>query len=76
MAVATGSEEHATITAIAEEAPVVEQPPLPSDQHVIDVAIAELDVFLAEAARQAEAEKARQAQQVASAPVPTVSVIR
>ena len=74
MAVATGSEEHATITAIAEEAPVVEQPPLPSDQHVIDVAIAELDVFLAEAARQAEAEKARQAQQVASAPVPTVSV--
>jgi hypothetical protein len=50
-----------TVTIVAEEAPAVEQPPLPSDQYVIDVAIAELSSFLAEANR-VESEKAQQAQ--------------
>lgn len=55
---------------VAEEAPVVEQPPSISDQHVIDVAIAELDAFLAEQGRiEAEkAEKERAAAAAASAP--------
>ena len=69
--VATGSEEHEAFTAVAEEAPVAEQPPLPSDQYVIDVAVAELDNFLAEAARQAEIAKTQQtqkAQQVDTTP--------
>lgn len=59
-----------TVTIVAEEAPAVEQPPLPSDQYVIDVAIAELDAFLAEANRveSAKAQQTQRAQKVASAP--------
>jgi hypothetical protein len=68
VAVATGSEEHDTFTAVVEEAPVAEQPPLPSDQYVIDVAVAELDNFFAEAARQSEIEKVQKPQRVANAP--------
>jgi hypothetical protein len=71
MAVATGSEEQESVVAGAEEAPVVEQPPLASDQYVIDVAVAELDAFLVEAQHQAEIAKTQQAQktqQVASVP--------
>ena len=63
---AGGTEHHEAVVA-AEETPVAEQPPLPSDQHIIDVAIAELDVFLAEAQRQAEVEKAQKSQRVARA---------
>jgi hypothetical protein len=68
VALADGSET--TVITVAEEAPVVEQPPLPSDQHVIDVAIAELDAFLAETNRieSEKAQQARESQRVASAP--------
>jgi hypothetical protein len=68
VALASGSET--AVSNVVEEAPVVEQPPLPSDQYVIDVAVAELDNFLAELHR-VEAEKAQQSQktqQVASVP--------
>jgi hypothetical protein len=68
MAVATGSEEHDTYNAVAEEAPVAEQPPLPSDQYVIDVAVAELDNFLAESARQVEIAKTQQVQRATNSP--------
>jgi hypothetical protein len=67
-ALAGGSET--TVITVAEEAPVVEQPPLPSDQHVIDVAIAELDAFFAETNRieSEKAQQARKSQRVDSAP--------
>ena len=59
-----------TVTIVAEEAPAVEQPPLPSDQYVIDVAIAELSNFLAEANRveSSKAQQTQKPQRVASAP--------
>lgn len=69
VALADGSET--AVSNVVEEAPAVEQPPLPSDQHVIDVAVAELNDFFAELNR-IEAEKAKQAQKTSSDPVPTV----
>lgn len=65
-----GGSETTTVSNVAEEAPAVEQPPLPSDQHIIDVAVAELDSFFAEQNRiEAEkAEEARKSQRVVSTP--------
>lgn len=69
-AVSTGSET--TVSNVVEEAPAAEQPPLPSDQYIIDVQVAALNDFLAEQNRieSEKAQQARQAQQatVASAP--------